>query len=75
MDLYIGLGNLNILGFPDIAIFSIIGPPGNPIPRILAALSKVSPAASSKVELNLEYFPYSKIAIIWVCPPETRSKR
>ena len=53
LDLYIGLGNLKILGSPDNAIFSIIGPPGNPIPRILAALSKVSPAASSKVELNL----------------------
>jgi len=41
-----------------------MGPPGKPIPSIFAALSKVSPAASSKVELILVYFPYSITAII-----------
>ena len=45
------------------------------MPSIFAALSKVSPAASSKVELILVYFPYSITAIIGVCPPETKSRR
>ena len=74
-ELYIGFGKLKLLGSPSIAIFSIIGPPGNPMSSIFAALSKVSPAASSRVELNLTYFPYSNTAIICVCPPDTRSNK
>ena len=53
------------------ASFEIIGPPGYPSPKILATLSKHSPAASSLVSpINL-YFPISFIRISWVCPPET----
>ena len=44
-----GIGKLKRRGFPPRANLSIIGPPGYGMPKILADLSKASPAASSLV--------------------------
>jgi len=69
-------GNLIKLGLPFWANSSIAGPPGKPKPRSFAALSKLSPAASSRVfPTTVKVVKVSK----WtssVCPPETtRAKK
>ena len=50
-----GLGKLYFFLLPFFAKFSNAGPPGYPISKNLAALSKASPAASSIVVPIWEY--------------------
>ena len=58
--LKIGFGNSYLFGSPFSAKTSIIGPPGNSIPKSFAVLSNASPNASSIVVPNLLYFPNSE---------------
>ena len=71
----IGRGNLITLVLPVSAYLEIFGPPGYSKPRILAALSKHSPAASSNVAPIFLYFPLDLIKINSVCPPEAMRAR
>ena len=49
------------------------GPPGKPMPRKRASLSKASPAASSMVPPITWYTPQSAMCTIWLWPPEASS--
>ena len=71
----IGFGKSKLFSFPNFANVSILGPPGNSIPKILAVLSNASPNASSIVVPNLLYFPTPSTDKNCECPPDINNNK